>query len=238
MIKKSLVLLCTFSFLAYANGVVTLNKDAGKCTIIQKSGIKKDCSKKASYALHTEDKVESSKVKREDFSYNQTKSFRKPVFVLPIDKGYMIETSFLSYIGFVWNNYVNPNKSGSEGGTLGAKVAISSLPSYSKVYFGANINLELNNNEKGVQYTLETDSEKVIFLPKTYKGLISIDTKKLLKNEKYVLDIWSKNNNQTVSFEFLQGREEQIYKQYLGLSKNDRSKYREALFNELDLKLK
>ena len=86
MIRKSLFLMGMFSYLTYANGVVTLDKDKGECKIIKKDRAKKDCSKKGSYFLDVEDIVKSSNVKREDFSYNQTKSLLKPVFVVPMDK--------------------------------------------------------------------------------------------------------------------------------------------------------
>ena len=236
MIIKSVMFLLFCSSISYGNSVVKLIKDDDNMCMIKRSiGEDTNCSKKDTYFLKVDDKVKSTKLKISTFTYITGDS---SIFVSEIDDGYKIEKSFLAYLGSLYKNYMYPNKNDGENGTLGAKVDISFIPSYTKVFYGKKIYIEINDNEKNIQYSLEDNDGKDIILPKIKNNIISIDTKKLFKNKKYTLEIWSENNNQTMTFEFLQGRNEEIYKKYLELNANDKSKYREALFNELSLQLR
>jgi len=236
MITKSMVGLIFSSVLIFGNAVLSIDKlNSIECKIVKNNNKDVDCTKKGTYSLDIGDEIISS-LKKNDFkiSYHTTDS----VFVLETENGYKIDKSLLSWLSSLYDNIKNPNVNDGNGGTLGAKVAISSLPSYTKVYYGQEIKIRLLSTEKGVKYELEDNLENIIKLPKILNNTIVINSKDLVKSRRYALDIWNENTNQTISIEFLKGREEEIYKQYLGLSKEDKEKYREALFNEFDLKLK
>ena len=230
MIKKSLVLLAMFYFLAYADGVVTLNKEAGKCMIINENRTK-DCSKKGSYSLDAEDRVESSKVNMEDFSYNQTKSLLKPVFVLAIDTGYKVETSFWSYLSFAYNNFRNPNKNASQGGVNGYSNTRYKLPSETKILYGDR--LEINIHKKDIKEIEECLLEDVKG-NEIYKGYscskhkVTLDSNKLNKNKSYKLFIiYGKNKQKTINFSFVDNNDSQsIQKKNLDEQSTDFSDFK------------